>query len=184
MLVIVKGKNMQVSDALKDYASKKIARLEKHLASIKEATVTMGLQRNQHIAEITLMGDGILIRGEERSPDMYASIDLVVEKLDKQVSKLKSKLIDKPRSDSARLQAIIEAASERATEEGAGEEFTPEIIRTKRFAIKPMTPEEASLQMEMLNHNFFIFLNQDTEQVNVIYKRRDGGYGLIEPELE
>lgn len=183
MLVSVRGKGVQVSEALKDYAAKKISRLEKHFSSIKEATVIMGVQRNQHIVEITLEGDGVLMRGEERTPDMYASIDLVVEKLDKQLSKLKSKLIEKPRSDSARIQAGLEAASGMVTavEE---EEVEPRIVRTKRISLKPMTPDEASQQMELLNHSFFIFLNQETDQVNVLYKRRDGNYGLIEPEQE
>lgn len=180
MQLTVKGKNMQISDALKDYAAKKVNRLENHFNNIKEAVITMSVQRNQHIVEITLEGDGILIRGEERTQDMYASVDLVVEKLDKQISKLKSKLIEKPRHDSARAQAEMVAASERP--EAEAEE--PRIVRTKRIAIKPMSPEEAAEQMELLNHDFFLFVNEGTEEVNLLYKRGDGHYGLIEPEME
>lgn len=179
MQVTVKGKSMQISDALKDYAAKKVTRLEKHFNHIKEAIVTMNVQRNMHVVEITLEGDGILMRGEERTADMYASIDLVVEKLDKQIGKLKSKRIEKPRAESARVQAGLEAAAERP------EPAEPEegrIVRTKRISIKPMNPEEAAEQMELINHDFYIFMNQDTEQMNVIYKRTDGNYGLIEPE--
>jgi len=185
MEVTIKGKNLQVSDALKDYPQKKVSKLEQHFATIKEAVVTMSQQRTQHIVEVTLEGDGVLIRGEERSQDMYASIDQVVEKLDKQISKLKSKLIEKPRSETARVQAEIESAAATAIiPETAAEAEEPRIVRTKRVAVKPMPPDEAAQQMELLDHDFFVFLNSETGQLNVLYRRKDGNYGLIEPEAE
>lgn len=190
MLVTVKGKNVEVTDALRSYAEKKVQRLEKYFKEIKEAQVTQSVQRNWHIVEVQLEGDGVLLRGEERSDDMYASIDLVVEKLERRVKKFKGKLIGKsteegPKEKEAQRDQIVAEAIgveslEAPTEE---EEFAPTIVRMKRHAFKPMRPEEAANQMELLHHDFFVFLNADTEMLNVVYKRKDGNYGLIEPDI-
>lgn len=176
MQVTVKGRDVQITDALKDYAVKKVTRLEKYYAGVKEAAITLKVQKNQHIVEVMLQGDGLKMRGEERTGDMYSSIDKVTEKLETQISKIKSRRIEKPRTASARVQAAIEA-SEAAEEE----EFEPQIVRTKRFALDSMTPEEAAEQMTLLSHSFFLFMNPDTDQVNLVYRRRDGNFGLIEP---
>ncbi|HOK53278.1 MAG TPA: ribosome-associated translation inhibitor RaiA [Armatimonadota bacterium] len=190
MLVTVKGKNVEVTDALRRYAEKKVQKLEKYFRDIKEAQVTQSVQRNWHIVEVQLEGDGVLIRGEERSDDMYASIDLVVEKLERRVQKFKGKLYGKstekgPKEKEAqREQMVAEAVGvESLAEVPAEEEESPRIVRTKRFALKPMSPEEAANQMELLHHDFFVFLNDDTQSFNVVYRRKDGNYGLIEPEL-
>jgi len=190
MLVTVKGKNVEVTDALKRYAEKKIQKLEKYFREIKEAQVTQSIQRNWHIVEVQLEGDGVLLRGEERSSDMYASIDQVVEKLERRVQRFKGKLYGKttergPKEREAqRAHAAAEAAGVESIEETPAEEETmPQVVRTKRFPLKPMSPEEAANQMELLHHDFFVFLNQDTEAVNVVYRRKDGNYGLIEPEV-
>lgn len=182
MLVTVKGKNVDVTDALKHYAEKKVQKLEKYFRDLKEATVTQSVQRNWHIVEVQLEGDGVVIRGEERSDDMYASIDQVVEKLERRVKRFKGKLYGKtteegPREREAQREQMIAEA-----EEGGEEELIPEIVRMKRFAFKPMTPEEAAYQMELLHHDFFVFLNSESESINVVYRRKDGNYGLIEPE--
>lgn len=169
---------MQVTDALQRYAEKKIERLGKHFHSIKEAIVTTSTQRNWHTVEIMLEGDGIVLRGEERTSDMYASIDQVVEKLERQVMRFKGKLIERVHPDEPPKEHVL-------AEMEMGEEAavpTPRIVRSKKFPLKPMPPEEAAMQMELLNHDFFIFLNTETELVSVIYKRQDGDYGLIEPE--
>lgn len=178
MRIIVRGKNMEVTDALQRYAEKKVEKLEKYFQNIKEAIVTQSTQRNWHIVEVMLEGDGIVLRGEERSDSMYASIDQVVEKLEKQVKRFKSKLTERVHPE----QPPKEIAATMPTPLEAPVEVAPRIVRTKRFPLEPMPPEEAAMQMEMLGHDFFMFLNAETEQVNVIYRRQDGNYGLIEPE--
>jgi len=187
MLIQVKGRNIEVTDALKGYIEKKLPKLEKYFQNLKEAVVTLSVQRGLHVVEVQLEGDGILLRGEERrGTDMYGSIDQVVEKLESRVKKYKGKLQGKtidegPKEKGAiRDQAMAEAYGPEG-EEGEAEEPTLTVVRTKRFAMKPMTPEEAAQQMELLHHGFFEFRDSQTEDVNVVYKRDDGNYGLIEP---
>jgi putative sigma-54 modulation protein len=188
MLITVKGKNVQVTDALKQYAEKKVQKLERYFHEIKEAQVIQSVQKNWHIVEVQLEGDGVLIRGEERSNDMYASIDMVVEKLERRVQKFKGKLIGKsteqrPKSKEAEREKIVaEAMGAERLEESTDDDFEPRIVRIKRFVIKSMTPEEAANHMELLHHDFFVFINEESEKTNVIYRRKDGNYGLIEPE--
>ena len=184
MLIHIKGKHVEVTDALKSYIEKKLQKLEKYFQDIREANVTLSVQRGMHIVEVQLEGDGILLRGEERrGNDMYASIDEVVEKLERRVEKFKGKRAGKsidegPKEKSAiKDQAMVAAFGPEETEL----EDMPMLVRTKRFALKPMTPEEAAQQMELLHHDFFVFRNSETEEVNVVYKREDGNYGLIEP---
>lgn len=179
MRVTITGKNVHVTEALKAYAERKLQHLGRYFSNIKEAHVTQSTQRNWHIVEVHLEGDGVFLRGEERTPDMYTSIDAVVEKLEHQIKRFKGKLLQRPRD----AEAELPPADEELTAEAEDEEPLPVVVRTKRFAIKPMSPEEAALQMEMLNHDFFVFLNGETQQVNVVYRRRDGNYGLIEPEV-
>ncbi len=174
MRITVKGKNMVVTDALQRYAEKKVEKLGKYFENLKSATVTQSTQRNWHIVEVSLDGDGVVLRGEERSDNMYASIDAVVEKLESQIKRFKGKLTDRAHVEPPRETALEEEPEEAAEAAAQG---LPEIVRTKRFPIKPMTPEEASLEMEMLNHDFFVFRNGDTDAVNVVYKRQDGNYG-------
>jgi putative sigma-54 modulation protein len=183
MRVTVKGKNVHVTDTLKSYAEKKLQKLNKYFSNIKDAQVTQSIQRNWHIVEVQLEGDGVFLRGEERSADMYASIDAVVEKLERQVKRFKGKLMQHPRPAEEAVVEEAEREEAAAEEEEETEEGLPNIVKTKRFAIKPMTAEEAAMQMELINHDFFVFLNQETEQVNVLYRRKDGNYGLIEPEV-
>ena len=185
MLINVKGKNIEVTDALQSYVNKKLQKLEKYFHDIKEAVVVLSVQRGMHMVEVQLEGDGVLLRGEERrGTDMYGSIDQVVEKLETRVKKFKGKLYGKTTEDgpkekvAIRGQVMTEAFG--AEEAGPAEEI-PTIVRTKRFIMKPMTPEEAAQQMELLHHDFYVFRNSDTEDVNVVYKRDDGNYGLIEP---
>lgn len=186
MLIQVKGRNIEVTEALKNYANKKVRKLEKHFQDIKEAVVTLSVQRGLHIVEVQLEGDGVLLRGEERrGTDMYGSIDQVVEKLETRVKRFKGKRHGRSTEDGPKEK---EAIKEELMTEAFGEESEdidaepmPTIVRTKRFPMKPMTAEEAAQQMELLHHSFFVFLNSETEDVNVVYKREDGNYGLIEP---
>ncbi|MEN6581249.1 MAG: ribosome-associated translation inhibitor RaiA, partial [Armatimonadota bacterium] len=174
-------------DALKSYIEKKLPKLEKYFHEVKEAVVTMSVQRGLHVVEVQLEGDGVLLRGEERrGTDMYGSIDQVVEKLESRVRKYKGKLYGKTTDEGPKERGVLKdrAMTEAfGTEEEAEVETveTPEVVRTKRFAMKPMTPDEAAQQMELLHHDFFVFRNAETEDVNVVYKRNDGNYGLIEP---
>ena len=186
MQINIKGKNFEVTDPLKSYVDKKLKKLDKYFREIKEANVTLSVQRGMHMVEVQLEGDGVLLRGEERrGTDMYGSIDQVVEKLETRVKKFKGKLYGKiteegPREKNARKeQTITEAFGPEIDATQAAEQ--PLVVRTKRFALKPMSPEEAAQQMELLHHDFFVFRNSQTEDINVVYKREDGNYGLIEP---
>lgn len=182
--VIVQGKHIDVTPALKEYAEEKLGKITRYFDQIQEVHVVMSVERRgdlgrAQVVEATVRGDGILLRGEEASGDMYASIDLVVEKLKKQIEKYRSKLIEKRRIDEARRKARTIASAQAALKGGPGE---PRIVRVKRFAMKPMTADDAALQMELLGHDFFVFRNATTMEVNVIYRREDGDYGVIEPE--
>jgi putative sigma-54 modulation protein len=172
MKITVRGKGIQITNALKEYVDKRIGRLDKFFVEGTAAQVTMTVEKDRHKVEVTIPVNGYIIRGEEETNDMYASIDLVVDKLDKQIDKYKTKLAKKIRNGS--LKDFSGKADTTVDER--------KIVRTKSFSIKPMAPEEAILQMNLLGHSFFVFSNAETDQVNVIYRRKDGNYGLIEPE--
>jgi putative sigma-54 modulation protein len=177
----IRGKNIELTDALKDYTTKRLSKLEKYIEDVKEAQVALSVGAEGHRVEVTIPLNGILLRGEECTDDMYSSIDLVEEKLEKQIEKYKTKLYRNNRGvglkKSLREEALKELDQGKATEK-----FN--IVRSKRFALKPMDEEEAIMQMNLLGHSFFVFFNARTEEVNVVYKRKDKGYGLIEPEFD
>lgn len=178
MKIQVKGKNMEVTPALKEYVEKRIGKIEKYFeGELREATVTLIVEKEMQRVEVTVPLNGYILRGEEETSDMYTSIDNVVEKLERQVRKYKTR-INKQIKNLSVLDLVPE--NEKSQPE---EQTEPQIVKTKRFAVKPMAEEEAVLQMDLLGHNFFVFLNAATEEVNVLYKRKDGDYGLIEPEL-
>lgn len=179
MKINIRGQNITVTPALKEYAEKKIGKLAKYFEEeLTEANVRLLLQGNMHTAEVTIpLTGGFILRGEDTTGDMYASIDKVVDKIERQIRKYKTRINRKVRNVSV-LDFVTEVNKE-VKEVDAG----PKIVRTKRFAIKPMDAKEASLQMDLLGHDFFVFLNAETEEVSVVYKRRDGNYGLIEPIL-
>ena len=173
MRITVKGKNIAVTPALRQYVEKKLSKLERYFENIDEAIATLSVEKERHIVEVTVpLNGGMLLRGEEETNDMYASVDLVMEKLERQIEKHKTKIARKMK-DGKLLD--LAAGQEKAAEE------EPRLVRTKRFAMKPMPVEEAILQMNLLGHDFFVFSNAETEEVNVVYRRRDGNYGLIEP---
>ncbi|NLW23976.1 MAG: ribosome-associated translation inhibitor RaiA [Clostridia bacterium] len=177
MNIIVKGKNMSVTPALKEYVEKRIGKFEKYFeGGLREAIVTLVVERELHRVEVTIPLNGYILRGEEETTDMYTSIDNVVEKLESQVRKYKTRI-----NKQVKNLSVLDLVPNNTT--AKEEQAEPKIVRTKRFAVKPMAEEEAILQMELLGHSFFVFLNAETEEVNVIYKRKDGNYGLIEPEL-
>uniref|UniRef100_UPI002A818B24 ribosome hibernation-promoting factor, HPF/YfiA family n=1 Tax=Hungatella sp. TaxID=2613924 RepID=UPI002A818B24 len=144
-------------------------------APATESVVRLSVQKDIQKIEVPIPVKGHIIRAEESSSDMYVSIDLVEEILERQLKKYKNKLIDKKQSAPSFSEAFLQ--------EDASAEEEIQIVKSKKFAVKPMDPEEACVQMELLGHNFYVFLNADTEEVNVVYKRKGGTYGLIEPEF-
>ena len=175
MRVIVYGKNIEVTEGLRNMLEKKLSKLDKYFVPEVEATATLSTQKNMHILEVQIKIDGSFLRAEEATGDMYGSIDKVVDKLEGQLRKHKTKIERKYKE-----QATIRFDS--IPENGNNQEEN-RIVKTKRFPIKPMSPEEASLQMDLIGHNFFVFLNSESDEVNVVYKRKDGNYGLIEPTI-
>lgn len=182
MQIHFKGKNLEITEALKNYTEKKLAKLDKHFNDLREAQVFMSVHRGLHMVEVQMEGDGILLRAEERKgTDMYGSIDQVAEKLELRAQKFKGKRIGKSQDLGPRAkEAIRTAAMNEAF--GADEpiEEMPGIVRVKKFTAEPMTAEEAAHKMELLHHVFYIFQNVDKDAINVVYKREDGNYGVIE----
>jgi putative sigma-54 modulation protein len=171
MRIITRGKNIEVTDALKAHVEKRIGKIAKYFDEDFEAQVTLSVVKGSHVVDATLLlKGGMLVRGEVNSPDMYASIDLVTEKLERQIRKYKTRINRKARQLGAN------------GDEGKSYEDERSIVKTKRFPIKPMQPDEAVLQMNLLEHDFFIFVNAETNKANVVYRRKDGNYGLIEPQ--
>ena len=170
------GKNVEVTDALREVTEKKLNKLEKYFQEQIEGNVTFSTQKNDKTIEVTINIPGTIIRAEETSDDMYASIDKSVDVLERQIRKYKTKLQKKYKEgQTIRFENVLPLKEEE-------EDDKPKIVRTKRFSVKPMNSEEAILQMELLGHNFFVFREGDTNQIGVIYKRKDGNYGLIEPQ--
>lgn len=176
MKVNVYGKNMQLTESLKEATVKKIGRLDKFFHNDIEAKVVLSYEKKLQKVEVTIPFNGRIVRVEEATDDMYNSIDNAVEALEKQIRRYKTKLQDKRQSNES-----IKFENVEPWVDDDEDEF--KVVKTKKFAIKPMGIEEAILQMDLLKHNFFVFLNADTEEVNVVYKRKDNNYGLIEPEL-
>jgi putative sigma-54 modulation protein len=177
MRLQVKGKNLDVSDSIRSYAEDKLRKLERQLADPTQIELELSIERNpsisaNHVAEATIWTKGPTLRAREASADMRASIDQLVDKLERQVQRYRQKR----RRRTARDNGMNLAGPP------AGEEREPVIVKTKQFAVKPMGPEEAVLQLELVGHDFFVFENAETGEVNVVYRRRDGDYGLIEPQ--
>jgi putative sigma-54 modulation protein len=181
MRIKISGKNVEISDALRNQVNKKVGKLERYFDSGTEAQVTMSVEKNRHIVEVTIPFNGVLIREEESTDDMYASIDLVLDKLERQIHKFRTKLARKLRKG-AFADNKMEFSEKHADEVEEVEEL--KIVRTKRFLVKPMSVEEALMQMDLLGHSFFVFSNAETDEINVVYKRKDNKYGLIEPTYE
>lgn len=179
----IRGERIEVTEALRDYAEKKLGRLERYFEAppTSEVSVTLSVLREKQGVEVTIPLTGVLLRAEEKSDDMYASIDLVVDKLERQIRKHKTKANRKVRQEAGYKNLFKDDVV--TPVHLLEEEDDYEVVRTKRFTLKPMDVEEAILQMNMVGHNFFVFANSDSSQVNVVYKRADGKYGLIEPAL-
>ena len=175
MRYIISGKNINVTEGLKAAIHDKIGKLEKYFTADTEAHITLSVEKDRQKIEVTIPVKGSIIRSEQVSNDMYVSIDLVEEVIERQLKKYRTKLIDQKQGAGNFKQEFIDKEFE--------EEDEIKIIRTKKFDMKPMYPEDACIQMELLGHNFFVFHNAETEDVNVVYKRKGNTYGLIEPEF-
>ncbi len=169
MNIIINCRQMDLTRNLKDYAEEKIGKFKKYLTNITEATVTLSVEKYRHKAEVHLKANGSLIQAESITGEMYSSIDEVVEKLARQVKKHKEKTVSHRKN--INKSSIVPELTE----------TTPTIIKSKSFDIKPMSVEEAAMQMDLLDKNFFIFTNASSGNINVLYKRNDGNFGLIEP---
>ena len=170
----MKGRGVEVTDALRSYAEKRLGRLERQLPD-SQVELQLSAENNpsikdSHVAEATIRTKGPVLRARESSHDMRASIDQLVDKLERQVTRYREKRGRRRR------------ASRQAPDEGIPMPEEPQIVRTKQFAVKPMTAEEAVLQLELVGHDFFVFRDADSDEVNIVYRRRQGGYGLIEPQ--
>ncbi|NLM48382.1 MAG: ribosome-associated translation inhibitor RaiA [Epulopiscium sp.] len=178
MRYIISGTNIEITNALQQRVMDKLSKLEKFFVADTEAQVTLSVEKLRHIIEVTIPFQGTILRAEVDDKDMYAAIDEVVDVLERQLLKHKNRLKDKHRSNSPFKKEFIKDIE---STENDDEKIVIEKI--KRFAVKPMDVEEAAMQMDLLGHNFFVFRNADTDEVNVVYKRKNGTYGLIEPEF-
>ena len=175
MKFIITGRNIDVTPGLRSAVEDKIGKLEKYFTPETEVHVTLSVEKDRQKIEVTIPVKGTVIRSEQISSDMYVSIDLVEEIIERQLKKYKNKLIERQQGSHYLKPEFIEK------EYAEDDEVT--IVRTKKFDIKPMYAEDACIQMELTGHNFFVFCNAETDQVNVVYKRKGNTYGLIEPEV-
>ncbi len=173
----IRGKNIEITPALRDYVEKKVGKITKYFEGVDEITVLLTVIKGKHIVEVTVPVQNVIIRGEESTADMYTSIDLVTDKLERQVRKYKNKLKQRLHKGGLREEAIEGIPASEAEPLG---EYP--VIKAKRFVLKPMGVQEAIMQMNLLNHEFFVFRDDRTEDVCVVYRRWDGNYGLIEPQ--
>lgn len=198
MQIVVTGKNIHLSSALKEYAEKKLTSIKKYFDHIIEVDVTLSVdevkdQTRSKVCEVTVWANGIVMRGKKASEDLYASIDMVADKIERQVKKYKDKQRDIPRRQPAKENRMathtVLTFGPKGSKSAIPEEIqitpdrTPKIIRSGTFPMKPMFAEEAAEQLEILRQGFFVFSNAENNQINVIYKRTDGNFGLIEPEF-
>ena len=177
MRFTITGRNIDVTDGLRSAVEEKIGKLERYFKPDTEVLVTLSVEKDRQKIEVTIPVKGNIIRSEQVSSDMYVSIDLVEEIIERQLKKYKTKLVDAKQSGGSA------SFSQTYMDEEYDDPDEIKIVRTKRFGIKPMDPEEACVQMELLGHSFYVFRNSETDEVNVVYKRKNDTYGLIEPEF-
>lgn len=174
MKFIIIGRNIDITEGLKSAVQEKLGKLERYFTPETEIHVTLSVEKDRQKIEVTIPVKGNIIRSEQVSSDMYVSIDLVEEVIERQLRKYKTKIVNQQKAGGNFQKEFVE------------DEFLEDeevnIIRTKKFGIKPMYPEDACVQMELLGHNFYVFRNAETDEVNVVYKRKGNTYGLIEPE--
>lgn len=175
MKYVITGRGTNVTDGLRSAIEEKLGKLEHYFAPDTEVHVTLKVEKDRQKVEVTVPVKGHIIRAEQVSDDMYVSIDLIEDIIERQLRKYKTKIVDSKQN--------VGSFTSEFMQEDDYEDENVKVIRTKRFAVKPMDPEEACVQMELLNHSFYVFRNAETDEVNVVYKRKGGDYGLIEPEF-
>lgn len=176
MKIIITGRNIELTEGLKNAVEDKLSKLEKYFTPDTDVYVTLSIEKERQKVEVTIPMKGNIIRSEQVSNDMYVSIDLVEEVIERQLKKYRTKLI-------ARYQSGATAFKQEFLEEQSVEDEEIQITRVKKFDMKPMYAEDACVQMELLGHDFYVFVNAETDEVNVVYKRKGNTYGLIEPEF-
>ena len=182
MNLTVHGKNVAISDRVQEYVETKVGRLDKYLPQIREARTELVRSEtraasDRFTAQLTIWTNGQILRAEESSADLFASIDAIADKMYRQIERFKGRRLQSRRRDAAAAAAAVDLAATELPEE------TTQIVRTKQFVAQPMNPEEAAEQMELLGHDFFIFYNVETSSLNIVYGRRDGHYGLLQPRV-
>jgi putative sigma-54 modulation protein len=188
MQITLKGKNVEITDWLREYVQKKVDKLDRYLPDIQEARVELSTQetrsiQDRQVAQLTVRGNGLMLRAEERTDDMFAAIDAVIDKMHRQIVRYKGKRIDRWQGQGTNRSEIELPPLDEDVLEELAEEETRRIVRVKRFPVSPMDEEEAIEQMELLGHDFFVFFNPNSGRMSVLYRRKDGDYGLLEPEL-
>ena len=177
MKITITGKNIELTQGLKDAVEERFKKLDKYFHKDTEAIITLDVEKGRQKIEVTIPMKGSYLRAEEVTSDMYASIEAVTNTLEAQLKKHRNKIIDKKQADSTKIFA------QDFLEEPETDEEKIQIVRTKKFDMKPMYPEDACLEMDLIGHDFFMFRNADTDEINVVYKRKNGSYGLLEPEF-
>ena len=179
----IRGKNVEITPNLREYVEKRVGKIARYFEGIEEIFVLLAVEKGRHIVEVTaeIPRGGLVLRGQESTADMYSSIDLVVEKLERQIRKQKTKLERRFRGGGFKSELFAEEQKARAEHEEENSDEYP-VVKTKRFVVKPMDVQEAIMQMNLLNHNFFVFRDAQTENFCVVYKRNDGAYGLLESD--
>ena len=191
MEIVVRGRNVNVTERVQEYVEKKVGKLERYLPIIDEARMELSQEdtrsaQHRMIAQLTVRSRGKVLRAEERDQDLFAAIDLVAEKMQRQITRFKDRLYSRGQvrgAETVRVPEATEIVAEMEVEAVAEAEPVGAIVRTKTFLVTPMNPEEAIEQMELLGHDFFVFYNSDVDGINVLYRRRSGDYGLLQPEL-
>ena len=176
MRITITGRNIELTPGIKEAVEEKLSKLEKYFKPDTDVNVTLSVEKERQKIEVTIPTKGHTIRAEEVSNDMYVSIDLVEETLERQLIKYRTKIISK------KMNAAASFKAEYLEEKVEDDEEEIKIVRSKRYDLKPMYPEDACIQMELLGHDFFVFVNAETDEVNVVYKRKGNTYGIIEPE--
>ena len=175
MNIIIRGKHIELTDALKEYVMKRVGKLEKYSDEFMDVQVTLLVERDRHRVEVTAPIHGMILRGEEETEDMYSSIDMVVEKLERQIDKYRTKI-------NKRMRSKVLKDHEPKQPVAFHDEPQEEIVRNKTFPAKPMSVEEAIMQMNLVGHTFFVFTNAESQEMNVVYHRNNGDYGLLQPQ--
>ncbi|MBM3134904.1 MAG: ribosome-associated translation inhibitor RaiA [Chloroflexi bacterium] len=189
MPLVIKGKNVEVNDQLRSYVTKRLGKLDRYLDNILSAQVELSVEKTRstetrQVVQVTVDANGTILRGEEKAADMYAAVDAVTDKMERQIKRYKERLYHRGKTAAGRspaLPTLAEAVMPKEAEVAEEEEEEGRIVRTKLIDLKPMSAEEAIEQMELLGHNFFVLLNAETNDINVVYKRLDGNYGLLVP---